>query len=94
MPKSIPSAARKRRRQRRPNVPPYTGPIQPSSAEITAEEERPRSRAGTAVSVSTASGGPVDFAAEYRYVIRDLRNMFIVAGAMLVLLFVLNLVLT
>jgi len=94
MPKSIASAARKRRRQRRPNVPPYTGPIQPTSAEITAEEDRPHSRLGTAVSVSAASSGPVDFAAEYRYVIRDLRNMFLVAGAMLVLLFVLNIILT
>ncbi len=94
MPKPTVSAARKRRRQRRPNVPPYTGPIQPPSAEITTEEDRPRSGAKTVVSVSAASGSPVDFAAEYRYVIRDLRNMFIVAGAMLVLLFVLNVVLT
>ncbi len=88
------SATRKRRRQRRPNVPPYTGPIQPTPAELTAEEDRPRPGARMVVSAPSASGSPVDFAAEYRYVVRDLRNMFIVAGAMLVLLFVLNLVLT
>lgn len=89
------SNPRKRRRQRRPNVPPYTGPIQPTAPEAPAEDEdRPQvgSRRPQA-SATVAVGGPVDFAAEYRYVIRDLRNMFIVAGAMLVLLLVLNVVL-
>ncbi|MCX7851264.1 MAG: hypothetical protein N2383_00635 [Caldilineales bacterium] len=88
-------APRKRRRQRRPNVPPYTGPIQPTAPEATAGDED-RLQTGlrkSQVAASGAVGGAVDFASEYRYVIRDLRNMFIVAGAMLVLLLVLNFVL-
>lgn len=90
-----PTTSRKRR-ERRPNVPPYTGPIapaeetptSPSVARPSAAPTRPGAARSAALAAPTA--GPVDFRREYTYVLKDLRNMGIVAAIMLVLLVALN----
>lgn len=93
----------KRRRERRPNVPPYTGPIAPAEEAATAPTAtsaaarpvtRPLASSTRASARSSASAvpaaGPVDFRKEYAYVLKDLRSMGIVAAIMLVLLVALN----
>ncbi|NOX62960.1 MAG: hypothetical protein GXP42_13615 [Chloroflexi bacterium] len=85
-------SSRRKRRQRKPNVPRYTGPIEPTP---TAETSAPTSSNQPKVVKTAAAKQPTttaDFAEEYRYVVGDLRNMMIVTGAMVVLLLTLNFV--
>ena len=87
--------SRRKRRQRKPNVPKYTGPIE--SAAATQAPTRPQAAARpkpkSAEAKATANVDPAaNFAEEYRYVVGDLRNMMIVAGAMVILLLATNLV--
>lgn len=92
-----PTSSSKRRRQRRPNVPPYTGPIDAAASDEDQDDvlspaapasAQPSGR--SARLAPTAPSAPVDFRKEYSYVLKDLRNMAIVAAAMLVLLVALN----
>lgn len=92
-----PTSSSKRRRQRRPNVPPYTGPIDPAAVAQNADADLPAPAASAAGARSArpapaAPGSPVDFRKEYSYVLKDLRNMGIVAAVMLALLLILNFV--
>lgn len=93
-----PTSSSKRRRQRRPNVPPYTGPVDAASREDQDDVSLPVAPASGQISgrsarpSPTAPGAPVDFRKEYGYVLKDLRNMAIVAAAMLALLVALNFV--
>lgn len=79
--------SRKKRRQRKPNVPKYTGPVAQAVEEDAPAVTKP---AGLPMTGSAVVDRAVDFTAEYRYVIADLRNMGIVAALMLILLLVLN----
>lgn len=93
----MPTTSAKRRRQRRPNVPPYTGPIDLAAQTTEADAS---SSAGPAAASRAASrsarfappvaGAAVDFRQEYGYVLKDLRNMAIVAAVMVALLVALN----
>lgn len=78
------SASRKKRRQRQPNIPKQTGPI---DRPLATQEKVAKTKAKP---TPAAKQPPVDFATEYHYVVTDLRNMFIVTGVMVILLFVLN----
>lgn len=91
------TSSAKRRRQRRPNVPPYTGPIDvaaqttdasPSPSAAPAAPSRAPSR--SARLAPPVAGAAVDFRQEYSYVLKDLRNMAIVAAVMVALLVALN----
>ncbi len=75
--------AKKIRRARRPLPPPSITPI-PSQA--APEMTRPAPGASSA----SSNGKKVDFAAEYYYVLHDLRNMGIIAAGMLVVLIALS----
>ena len=78
---------RSRRQQsaRRPSTPPPTETTQSPQPSATPDEELPAAAAPT-------SRQEVDFRAEYRYVINDLRSMAIIAVAMLAVLIALSLV--
>lgn len=78
---------RSRRQQtaRRPSTPPPTETTQPPQPSATPDEELPAAAA-------PAPRQEVDFRAEYRYVIDDLRSMAIIAVAMLAVLIALSLV--
>ncbi len=78
-------SARRKRKQRRPNIPNYTGP---SDAPVAATPAKAKKRAKAAPVVTKKA--EVDFATEYHYVVNDLRMMVIVSAAMIVLLLVLN----
>ncbi len=74
--------AKKMRRARRP-LPPSISPV-PSQA--APEVARPAS----GVSSAPGNGRKVDFAAEYYYVLHDLRTMGIIAAGMLAILVALS----
>ena len=78
---------RSRRQQaaRRPSTPPPTETTQPPQPSAAPDEELPAAAAPT-------PRQEVDFTAEYRYVIDDLRSMGIIAVAMLAVLIALSLV--
>jgi hypothetical protein len=76
--------AKKTRRARRPQPSPSTSPV---PARATPEAARPVS------GVSSTNGKKVDFAAEYYYVLHDLRTMGIIAAGMLVVLIALSFIL-
>ncbi|NOZ50765.1 MAG: hypothetical protein GXP37_12070 [Chloroflexi bacterium] len=82
------SASQRKRKQRRPNVPNYTGP---SNSPVVAKKASSRTPSRTK---ATAAVPPkrqeVDFASEYHYVVSDLRKMVVVTGIMVVTLLVLN----
>ena len=69
--------AKKNRRARRPLTTPS---FSPAPSPVTSEVARP------APGALPASGRQVDFATEYNYVLHDLRNMGVIAAAMLVVL--------
>ena len=77
--------ARRQQADRHPTAPPPTKTV-PSSAPSATPDEAP-----PAVTAPTPRK-EVDFRAEYRYVIDDLRSMAIVAVAMLVVLIALSFV--
>lgn len=89
------TSSRKARRDRKPNVPPHTGPVGPDEALGAASTAAP---APTSTSRTTSSrtsqpvvaNQPVDYRAEYGYVGKDLKQMGLVALAMFVLLIVLS----
>lgn len=91
-----PTTSAKRRRQRRPNVPPYTGPIDVAAqtteagALSTAPAAASRAAGRSARLAPPVAGAAVDFRQEYGYVLKDLRNMAIVAAVMVALLVALN----
>jgi len=76
--------AKKNRRARRPLTSPSFSPV-PSPA--TPEAARP------APGASPTPGKKVDFAAEYYYVLHDLRTMGIIAATMLAILVALSFIL-
>ncbi len=79
--------AKKNRRARRPLTSPSFSPApSPVTSEAAAPVAAPSSRFG----VSPTSGNKVDFAAEYYYVLHDLRTMGIIAAAMLAILVALS----
>lgn len=78
------SASQRKRKQRRPNVPNYTGP---SNSPVVAKKTPSRTKATAAVPPKRQE---VDFASEYHYVVSDLRKMVVVTGIMVVTLLVLN----
>ena len=89
------SPSRKPRRDRKPNVPPYTGPVGPDESMEAASATAPSSGAtsktnGSRTPQQAVANQPVDFRAEYSYVGRDLKQMGLVALAMFVLLIVLS----
>ncbi len=73
--------AKKTRRARRPLTSPS---FSPAPSPVTSEAARPTPGA------LPTSGKRVDFAAEYYYVVHDLRNMGIIAASMLAVLIVLS----
>jgi len=77
--------ARRQQKSHRPSTPPPTQTVPSSGPAATPDEELP---AAPAPSPRTE----VDFAAEYRYVINDLRSMAIIAIAMLAVLIALSFV--
>ncbi len=89
------TSSRKPRRDRKPNVPPYTGPVGPDESLVADSAAAPAT-----VSTSRTTGSrtpqpvianqPVDFRSEYSYVGKDLKQMGLVALAMFVLLIVLS----
>ncbi len=86
--------SRKRRKQRKTNVPQYTPPTE---SQETAEAElvaaAPVAVAATTSKASFTGAGinAIDWRAEYPFVVGDLRSMAIVAALMLALLLGLNL---
>jgi hypothetical protein len=85
-----PTSSSKRRRQRRPNVPPYTGPVDLGAQTTEVSASSPAAAGRAARLAPSAAGAAVDFRQEYGYVLRDLRNMAIVAAVMVALLVALN----
>ena len=75
--------AKKIRRARRP-LP--TPPLSPVPAQATPEAARPAPGASSA----PGNGKKVDFAADYYYVLHDLRTMGIIAAGMLAILVALS----
>jgi hypothetical protein len=73
--------ARRKRATRRPSTPPpsQTQAAQTPGASVTSDKESPTAEA-------PPPGKTVDFAAEYSYVINDLRSMGIIAILMLAVL--------
>ncbi|MCO6453550.1 MAG: hypothetical protein J5I90_22400 [Caldilineales bacterium] len=80
------SSSRKRRHSK-PNVPVYPTPTTPSE---TREAIQPRTESMARTSQPAVGEATVDWQGEYGYVLSDLRNMLIVAAAMVVLLLALN----
>lgn len=91
------TSSRKPRRDRKPNVPPHTGPVGPDESLDAAGAAAP-APASTSRTYNprapqpAVANQPVDFRAEYSYVGRDLKQMGLVALAMFVLLIVLSFV--
>ncbi len=75
--------AKKMRRARRPLPSPSISPIPMQAAPETA-------RPAPGTSPASGNGKKVDFAAEYYYVVHDLRTMGIIAAGMLVVLVALS----
>ena len=91
------TSSRKPRRDRKPNVPPYTGPVGPDESMEAAGATAPSTAStsktnGSRTPQPVGANQPVDFRAEYSYVGRDLKQMGLVALAMFVLLIVLSFV--
>jgi hypothetical protein len=91
------TSSRKARRDRKPNVPPHTGPVgsDDSLVAASAATSAPVSTSktsGSRASQPVLANQPVDYRAEYSYVGKDLKQMALVAAAMLVLLVVLSFV--
>jgi len=83
--------SRKKRKQRKTNVPQYTPPTDPQETEESVAVE-PVAAAVTTPKVSSSGSGmdSIDWPAEYPYVAGDLRSMAIVAALMVALLLGLN----
>ncbi len=75
--------AKKMRRARRPLPPPSISPVPEQGAPETA-------RPAPGPSPAPGNGKKVDFAAEYYYVLHDLRTMGMIAAGMLVVLIALS----
>ncbi len=100
------SSRKKRRKQRKPNVPVYTPPVESEETETVAPAVPAAPASAPAVSnaskrtptsIHVQKGetiDSIDWAAEYPYVMGDLRSMGIVALAMVVLLVALNFILS
>jgi len=91
------NSSRKPRRDRKPNVPPYTGPVGADESLGAAGAKAPPTvstgkTSGSRTPQPVVANQPVDYRAEYSYVGRDLKQMGLVALAMFVLLIVLSFV--
>ena len=79
--------AKKNRRARRPFTSPSVSSVTPP---VTSEAAGPVALSTTSFGASAAPRKQVDFAAEYYYVLHDLRNMGLIAAAMVVVLIALS----
>ena len=84
----------KKRRQRRPNIPSYTTPIEQSTpAEVGAALANGASHIAAApLASSDATTESIDWAAEYPFFAPDMKRLGIVVLFMVVLLLAMNLV--
>ena len=84
-------STRKKRKQRKVNVPQYTPPTESQETVETVVAQPATAAAPARASQSTGSGmNSIDWPAEYPYVVGDLRSMAIVAALMVALLLGLN----
>ena len=92
-------SSRKKRKQRKPNVPVYTPPVEGEVAETAAPavpESTPAVSERRRISLHVQKGetiDSIDWVTEYPYVMGDMRSMGIVAFLMVVLLLALNFIL-
>jgi hypothetical protein len=92
------SKEKKAKKTRTPNVPMYTGPVQPESAgggtdTVTARPAKVSARPVAAPAATTsarAMSRTEGITADYTHIVSDLRRIGILAGAMLVVLIVLS----
>jgi len=82
--------SRKKRRQRKTNVPQYTPPTEPQEAVEAAPVTPVVAPAKSRKSTAAAGMDAIDWPVEYPFVVGDLRGMAVVAALMVALLLVLN----
>ncbi|RME42785.1 MAG: hypothetical protein D6791_16925 [Chloroflexi bacterium] len=86
--------SRRKRRQRKPNVPQYTVPVEKTAEDVEVKAPDRTSQASSPRRAVGESSGSVDWPAEYPFVLGDLRSMALVTLLMLAILFVANLLVT
>ncbi|HHB90621.1 MAG TPA: hypothetical protein ENK60_04870 [Anaerolineae bacterium] len=82
------SQSRKKRKQRKPNVPVYTIPTQ----EATQPEAQPPTNVAAAAATTTSEASPqhINWAEEYPYFATDMKRLGLVVLLMVMLLLALN----